>query len=184
MTKKKNELFEWTKAILFAILIAVGIRTFLFTPIVVDGESMVPTLHNADRMVVSKLGTPDRFDIVVFHADEYNDYIKRVIGLPGDEIEYKNDVLYINGKAYEEKYLDQSKKEVKALYGEDALLTEDFTLEELWGYKTVPEGTIFVMGDNRRNSKDSRHIGVVSLDKVVGNTNVIYWPLSDVKIVK
>nr|WP_295973114.1 signal peptidase I [uncultured Bacillus sp.] len=184
MTKKKNEIFEWTKAILFAVLIAFVIRTFVFTPIVVDGESMEPTLKNADRMVVSKIGTPDRFDIIVFHADKTEDYIKRVIGLPGDKIEYKNDVLYINGKAYEEEYLEDSKKEIKQLFGEDVLLTEDFTLKDLWGYETVPENTIFVMGDNRRNSKDSRHIGVIPLDKVVGNTNVIYWPPKDMQIVE
>lgn len=184
MKKKKNEFFEWAKAIILAILIAFAIRTFLFTPIVVDGESMVPTLHNADRMVVAKFGTPKRFDIVVFHADQTNDYIKRVIGLPGDKIEYKNDVLYINDKAYAEEYLEESKKEMKALYGENAILTEDFTLEELWGYETVPENTIFVMGDNRRNSKDSRHIGVIPLDQVVGNTKLIYWPLKDVQIVE
>ncbi len=183
MTKKKNEFLEWTKAIVVAILLALGIRTFLFTPIVVDGESMFPTLNHQDRMVVSKIGSYDRFDIVVFHADQSNDYIKRVIGLPGDSIEYKNDVLYINGEAHEEKFLEESKQAMKEMYGEDALLTEDFTLKELFGFETVPENSYFVMGDNRRNSKDSRHIGVISKDEIVGDTRVIYWPLKDIQIV-
>lgn len=182
--KKKSELFDWGKSILIAFAIAFIVRTFVFTPIVVDGESMEPTLNNDDRMVVSKIGTPKRFDIIVFHATSEEDYIKRVIGLPGDTIEYKNDVLYINGKAYKEDYLKEKKEEIKEQYGADALLTEDFTLKDYTGFDKVPENTLFVMGDNRRNSKDSREIGVIPLDKVVGSTNVVYWPLKDVQVTK
>ena len=130
MTKEKNELWEWTKALLIAIGLAAIIRYFLFAPIVVDGLSMMPTLHNGDRMIVNKLGKPDRFDIIVFHAPEKKDYIKRVIGLPGDTVEYRNDILYINGEPYEEPYLDEYKKNI-----DDGPLTEDFTLEELQGFK-------------------------------------------------
>ena len=97
---------------------------------------------------------PERFDIVVFHAPEQKDYIKRVIGLPGDKVEYKNDTLYINGKAYSEPYLDEYKDELNG-----GALTDDFTLKDITEEETVPEGEIFVMGDNRRFSKDSRHIG-------------------------
>ncbi|MGP7817523.1 signal peptidase I [Niallia sp. 01092] len=181
--KKKNEALEWGKAIIIAVLLAFVIRYFLFAPIVVDGESMMPTLHDQDRMIVNKLNykisSPKRFDIVVFHAPEGKDYIKRVIGLPGDTIEYKNDTLYVNGKAYKEPYLDEYKKQVI-----DGPLTESFTLEEKTGHKTVPEGELFVMGDNRRDSKDSRHIGTISFEKVLGNTSVIYWPVTDIRIIK
>ena len=100
--KKKNEVWEWAKAILIAFSIAALIRFFLFTPIVVDGESMMPTLNNGDRMVVNKIGydigTPERFEIIVFHAPEQKNYIKRIIGLPGDHIAYEDDQLYINGE--------------------------------------------------------------------------------------
>jgi len=181
--KKKNEVWEWSKALIIAVLLAFVIRYFLFAPIVVDGESMMPTLNDQDRMIVNKLNykisDPKRFDIIVFHAPEGKDYIKRIIGLPGDTLEYKDDVLYINGKAYDEPYLDEYKKQVV-----DGPLTESFTLEEKTGKKTVPEGELFVMGDNRRDSKDSRHIGTVSFDKVLGNTSVIYWPISDIRIIK
>ncbi|HLU21923.1 MAG TPA: signal peptidase I [Bacillaceae bacterium] len=180
MVKGKNELWEWTKALLIAIGLAAVIRYFLFAPIVVDGHSMMPTLHNGDRMIVNKLGKPERFDIIVFHAPEQKDYIKRVIGLPGDTVEYKNDVLYINGVAYEEPYLDKYKAQVK-----DGPLTQDFKLEDLpSGHKTVPEGELFVMGDNRRSSKDSRHIGTIPMDKVIGDTSVVYWPIKDIRYVK
>jgi signal peptidase I len=183
MTKKKGETWEWLKAVMIAVLLAGGIRYFIFAPIIVDGLSMMPTLHDHDRMIVNKLsykiGTPKRFDIIVFHAEEGKDYIKRVIGLPGDHIEYKNDTLYINGKAYKEPYLDQYKKQLI-----DGPLTEPFTLEEITGKKTVPKGYLFVMGDNRRFSKDSRHIGFIPMEKVVGKANIVYWPLSDARIIK
>lgn len=183
MTKKKNEVWEWTKALLVAVALAAVIRYFLFAPIVVDGQSMMPTLKHQDRMIVNKfsyqVGEPERFDIIVFHAPEQKDYIKRVIGLPGDHIEYKDDTLYVNGKAYKEPYLDEYKKMVV-----DGPLTDPFTLEEKIGRKTVPEGELFVMGDNRRYSKDSRHIGTIPMEKVLGKTNVVYWPIEDMRVVK
>lgn len=182
--KEKNELWEWSKALLIAFGIAAIIRFFLFTPIVVDGESMMPTLKNGDRMVVSKIGymvgEPDRFDIVVFHAPEQKNYIKRVIGLPGDIVEYKNDQLYINGKEIEEPYLEQKKSEIT-----EGSLTDDFSLFETAALvDKIPEGYIFVMGDNRRYSKDSRHIGLVAIDEVIGNTNLVFWPFNEIGFVK
>ena len=182
--KEKNELWEWTKALLIAFAIAAFIRYFLFTPIVVDGESMMPTLENGDRMIVNKfnykIGEPKRFDIVVFHAPEQKDYIKRVIGLPGDYIEYKDDQLYINGKPYDEPYLDQYKAEIT-----EGNLTYDFNLKDIDpSLDVIPEGYVFVMGDNRQYSKDSRHIGIVSIDEIIGNTSIVFWPLSEIEIVK
>lgn len=187
--KEKNELWEWSKALLIAFGIAAIIRFFLFTPIVVDGESMMPTLKNGDRMVVNKIGymvgEPDRFDIVVFHAPEQKNYIKRVIGLPGDYVEYKNDQLYVNGKQLTEPYLDKYKSEIT-----EGSLTDDFTIEDIPGFKDIskndkiPEGYIFVMGDNRRYSKDGRHIGLVAIDEVIGNTNIVFWPFEEVGFVK
>ncbi|MFJ7824974.1 signal peptidase I [Psychrobacillus sp. NPDC096623] len=182
--KEKNELWEWSKALLIAFGLAAIIRFFLFTPIVVDGESMMPTLKNGDRMVVNKIGymvgEPDRFDIVVFHAPEQKNYIKRVIGLPGDHVEFNNDQLLINGKVLPEPYLEQYKSQIS-----EGTLTDDFTLEETPAQlNEIPEGYIFVMGDNRRFSKDSRHIGLVAIDEVIGNTNIVFWPLKEIGFVK
>ena len=183
MTKEKsrNEAWEWTKALIIAVALAAVIRYFLLAPIVVDGESMMPTLLDGDRMIVNKLsylvGEPERFDIVVFHAPEGKDYIKRVIGLPGDTVEYKEDTLYVNGERFEEPYLDEFKKQMF-----DGPLTESFTLETITGgLETVPEGHVFVMGDNRRESKDSRHIGFVSIDEIVGKTSFVYWPIEKMR---
>ncbi len=178
--KEKNEIWEWTKALIIAFAIAVLIRYFLFTPIVVDGDSMMPTLVDGDRMIVNKLGELDRFDIVVFHAPEGKDYIKRVIGLPGDYIEYKDDQLYINGKPVDEPYLDEYKSQLT-----EGTLTQDFTLQDIDPtLEAIPEGYVFVMGDNRRYSKDSRHIGIVSEEKIIGKTNIVFWPLSEMQVVE
>src|SRR3954452_12229770 len=109
MAKKKNGIREWIKALIIAVILVTVMRQFFFAPIVVDGFSMMPTLKDTDRMIVNKfsyvIGHPKRFDIIVFQAPEGQDYIKRVIGLPGDKVEYKEDTLYINGKAYAEPYL-------------------------------------------------------------------------------
>ncbi|MEW8971427.1 signal peptidase I [Mesobacillus jeotgali] len=178
MVKERSEMWEWMKAFLIAIVLAFVVRSFLMTPIEVKGASMEPTLHSQERMFVTKIGEPKRFDIVVFHATEDKDYIKRVIGLPGDRVEYKDDVLYINGKPYDEPYLNESKKQIP--YG---LLTGSFTLSETpVGSEVVPEGHVFVLGDNRRNSRDSRHIGAVPIDSIVGTTKFVFYPLKEMKI--
>ncbi|AQQ53744.1 signal peptidase I [Planococcus lenghuensis] len=181
--KQKNELWEWSKALLIAFGLAAIIRFFFFAPIVVDGESMMPTLENGDRMIVNKIGyeigEPDRFDIVVFHADEEKDFIKRVIGVPGDHVAYEDDQLYINGEPVEEPYLE----ELQAIT--EGSLTEDFTLEDVaMGKSTIPEGYVFVLGDNRRASKDSRYIGLVPIDEIVGSTQIVFWPFEDVGFVE
>lgn len=182
--REKNELWEWTKALIIAFTLAAFIRYVLFTPIVVDGESMMPTLHTGDRMVVNKvsykISNIDHSDIIVFHAPEQKDYIKRVIGLPGDTIEYKNDLLYRNGKKIDEPYL----KQFKAAVQDGGTLTEDFTLEEYTKKKVIPKGYVFVMGDNRRNSKDSRHIGLVPESKILGKASMVFWPVEQFGLVK
>ena len=183
MKESNGGVWDIIKTVFIALVLALGIRTFLFTPVLVDGVSMMPTLKDHSRMIVNKIiykiHQPKRFDIVVFHATPTKDYIKRVIGLPGDTVEYKNDVLYINGKPYKEPYLNQYKKETT-----DGPLTEDFNLEEVIGRKTVPKGEVFVLGDNRRVSKDSRIIGAVPMDKILGKADVVFWPFSEAKIAK
>jgi signal peptidase I len=180
--KRKNEVFEWIKALAVAVIIAVVIRSFIFTNYVVEGESMMPTLQNSNRLIVNKIvyhiSEPKRYDIVIFHATPTEDYVKRVIGLPGDKIEYKNDVLYVNGKKVPEPYLNPYKSKLTS--GD---LTQNFTLKKETGSTTVPKGKLFVMGDNRRNSVDSRIFGFVDMTKVVGKVDLRYWPLNEISLV-
>lgn len=185
-TKDKNELLEWVKAIGIAILFAWGVRVFILTPIVVDGASMMPTFENGDKVVVNKIGPRlteyKRFDVIVFEAKEDTNYIKRIIGIPGDRIAYENDELLINGEKYEEPYLDEYKK---ALLGNDTL-THDFTLDQNLGEIAVPEGHYFVLGDNRHNSIDSRDpsVGFVPMDKLLGSAEIVFLPLDNLKLIK
>ncbi|MCY9548668.1 signal peptidase I [Lysinibacillus xylanilyticus] len=172
------------KAIAFALLVAFVIKQFLFTPVLVKGASMMPTLEDQDRVIINKIGpkfkSVDRFDIVVVKMNEEENYIKRIIGLPGDKIEYKDDQLYINGEKYSEPYLDQYKKELK----DSGSLTYDFTLEQILGETTVPEGDYFVLGDNRRVSKDSRvpEVGFIPKEKIMGTTSIICWPIEHIDL--
>lgn len=143
----------------------------------VKGESMMPGIQDGNYLLVSKIGNIKRFDKVTFHAPDYGeDYIKRVIGLPGDSVEMKNDVLYINGKAYNEPYL----KQYKAKLSVDQVLTPDFTLKELTNKTTIPQGYLFVLGDNRSISKDSRSFGLISNKSVTGKVTVRLWPFKEV----
>ena len=166
------------KAIGLAVLFAFGIRFFLFVPIVVEGVSMMPTLEEGDKVGVNKIGVKfadyDRFDVIVFETNEGTNYIKRIIGVPGDHIEYKNDTLFINGTHYEEAYLKDCKK---ALI-DNGTLTENFALESYLGETIVPDGHYFVLGDNRQRSKDSRdpRIGFVPKEEILGTAEAVLFP--------
>ena len=165
-----KEIFEWVQAIVVAIVIAMAIRTFVFTLVNVDGESMEPTLHDSDRLIVTRLAyTPEKGDIIIFRpdCDPEHPYVKRVIAMPGDTIDInkENGDVLINGEIIEEPYI----KEHIRSFG-----TVSFPA-------VVPEDHVFVMGDNRNHSKDSRfqEVGMVSYDSIIGKASFRFWPFSD-----
>ena len=172
-----KEIWSYVKIFLFAIIFAYLINHFLFAPYVVKGQSMHPNLQEENKLVINKLsqfGNYKRFDIIVFHApDEDARFVKRIIGLPGDTIEMKDDTLYINGKVYDESYLTPHDGKSSISY------TGDFTLKELTGYDKVPKGSVFVLGDNRAVSKDSRYFGLLSKDKIIGKAVLRIWPFPE-----
>ncbi|MFF5994631.1 signal peptidase I [Lysinibacillus sp. KU-BSD001] len=182
----KKEIISWLNAIGAAILLTVVLRYFICTPILVDGASMLPTINSGDRVIVNKIGPKisqyDRFDVIVFRVDEDTNYIKRIIGLPGDHIEYKNDELFINGEKFEEHYLEGHKV---ALADED-ILTEDFNLQECLEEEIVPEECYFVLGDNRKSSMDSRNerVGFVPREQIIGTVDVVVWPLHHLSFIQ
>lgn len=181
--RKENETegLEWLKTVGVAIIIAVFLRTFFFSSYIVDGESMMPTLENGNLLIINKvvdeIDDLNLFDVIVFHASSKDDYVKRIIGLPGDTIEYKNDILYVNNKAIQEPYLEKYKKKIKG-----QKLTNDFTLKSITENEVVPENHIFVLGDNRQESYDSRYFGFVPIDNVVGKVNLRYWPIDEINV--
>lgn len=173
--KKPGETWEWIKALIIAVLLALLIRQFLFAPFIVDGESMMPNLLNNERLIVNKIvytfGKPERGEIIVFHATEEKDYIKRVIGLPGDKVQLIDDKLMINDKPVEEPYL-------KAAIARAETEGHHYNNRD-YGPVVVPEGHIIVFGDNRPNSQDSRDLGPISMDRIVGKADLVFWPLSE-----
>lgn len=189
-SKAQKEVFEWVKALAIAGLLVFVIRWFLFAPFIVDGPSMEPNFYTDERLIVNKLiydfRAPKRGEVVVFEVpEEGRDFIKRVIGVPGDKVKYEGDNLYINGKKVEEPYLKESIEAAKAR-GEifnSGGYDKNFPNAKVQS-DIVPEGTILAFGDNRQNSRDGRDIGYVSFDRIIGRADVIFWPLNQVKLVK
>ncbi|MCM3759021.1 signal peptidase I [Sporosarcina aquimarina] len=175
----KKEVYSWIKSIVFAAFIVIVCRLFIFTPVTVQGVSMEPTFEDNNRIVVSKTSKLDRFDTIVFKApDADKQYIKRIIGLPGDRIEMQDDVLYVNGTPYEETYVKRKND------FDLPRITGDFTLQELTGKTTVPKGYLFVLGDNRLKSSDSREYGLISTDSVIGEVKFRFYPLQKTGVPK
>jgi signal peptidase I len=161
-------------------VVALIVREFVFANYIVYGQSMMPTIKDGERIIVNKIDyewrEPERFDLIIFHADEESDYIKRIIGLPGDDIYYENDALYVNGEEVEEDFLEENRSE-----NGPEIFTDDFTLQDLTDELVVPEDHFFVMGDNRKNSIDSRQIGFVPEEEIVGKANMAFWPPQSIR---
>lgn len=160
---KKDKIKKFCKEQLpyiLVIIIVIIFKQFIASPIIVNGESMMNTLHNKDVMILDrityKLSDIKRYDIVV--VDEGSEYIvKRVIGLPGEEVSCQDGMLYVNDK------------KIKDIYGIGE--TDDFN------YK-VPKGEYFVLGDNRENSMDSRYFGSFKRKSILGKTKLVLFPFN------
>lgn len=164
--KEKSEIREWLESAAIAVVLALIIKFFLFEFVLVDGDSMFPTLHDGDRLIVNKLeyriGDPEFQDIIILNYNSQLEFVKRIIGMPGDTIEIKDSIVYVNGKPLQEDYIDS-----------EPIL--DFAKV------TVPEGSYFVLGDHRNNSKDSRYedVGFVKKDEIVGKVVYRVYPFDD-----
>lgn len=171
-----KELLGWIRDILIAVAIAAVILAF-FKPIIIQQQSMEPNFYSGDYVITSRqaynlFGDPQRGDIIVFKSDLYTDegeaknLIKRIIGLPGDTVEIIDGEVYLNGEMLNEEYIKEP-----GLSGEMEAVT-------------VPEGELFVMGDNRRVSQDSRSgaVGTISQNTIVGKVVVRVYPFSQFKV--
>lgn len=173
MAQPKSELREYLEAGVIAVALAFLIITFVAQSYVVQGASMEPSLHNGERLLVDKLTyrfrDPQRGEIIVFRypADPGRKFIKRIIGLPGDRIEIHDQTVFLNGEPLTEPYINGP------TYGEFSAVV-------------VPPNHYFVLGDNRNNSEDSRYpdVGAVPQRSIVGRSLAIYWPLSDMSVVR
>jgi signal peptidase I len=171
--RRRRALIDWVIVIGVALLVAFLVRTFVLAHFVVDGTSMASTLHDGDRVFVNKLSyrlhDPNRGDVVVLHeirGTTDRDLIKRVIALPRETIEVRNCEVTIDGKKLDEPYLDPEVV-TPGNCGGDLAPT------------VVPDEHVFVMGDNRGGSLDSRNLGPIDESDLVGRAFVVFWPRSD-----
>lgn len=168
--KARREAYDWIQSLISALLICVLVFVFVLRIMDVHGTSMFPTLNNGDKVLVSDLFyEPSRGDIVVFKKDSYDDnkaLVKRVVAVAGDvvNIDFEKGVVYVNGEALEEDYID--------------VLTT--TKIDFIGPQTVPDNCLFVMGDNRNASTDSRdkRIGMVDKRLVIGKVLLVVYPFN------
>lgn len=184
MTSEKSKLREYTEAIIIAVAIAFFIRTFIIQAFKIPSGSMKPTLQIGDHILVTKfsygikipllrktlfsVSDPKRGDIVVFiyPEDRSKDFVKRVVGVSGDTLEIKNKKIYLNGLPYSDGH---------GVYMDDMIIPGAAQPRDNFGPVTVPTGSLFVMGDNRDQSYDSRFWGFVDKRDVLGKALIIYW---------
>ena len=169
-----RNLVEWVGIVVGALIVALVVKTFLIQAFFIPSLSMYPTLDKGDRVLVNKLSYKlhdvHRGDLVVFErppgqpASTIKDLIKRVVGLPGESIEARSGVVYIDGKRISEPYLV------------DGVTTENLPRQK------VPQGEVFVMGDNRGDSADSRVFGPIDEDSIVGRAFIRVWPIPDIHL--
>lgn len=196
----KNFLKEWG-ALLLIMILFFGSRLLLWQPVKVDGHSMDPTLADKERLLVISHTKIDRFDIVVANETENGvkkQIVKRVIGLPGDTISYKDDVLTVNGKTVDEPYLVtyqklfkkdklQSTYSYNSLFQELAESSSAFTTDSSGSSSftvKVPKGQYFLLGDDRIVSRDSREVGTFEKSTIVGEVKFRFWPFNKIGTLK
>lgn len=178
--KLLRSILSWVVPIVIAVILVVGIRTYLFEVVQVSGDSMTPNLADKERMIVVKPLTIKRLSVIVFdayggdpNATPGTNYVKRVIGLPGDKVVSKNGYIYVNNRKINQSFISPTERTAG---------TGNWTLSELaqehhWKYtgNAVPKGHYFVLGDHRSVSEDSRAWGYVDANKVMGVVKIPFW---------
>lgn len=176
--KAYKVLLELAETLVIAGAIFVVIYAFLVRPFQVTGQSMFPTFKNGEyvftNLLSQRFGPLDRGDVIVFKAppSEDKDYIKRIIGIPGDRVKIEGGKVFLNGKLLNEPYIDTTIRTDARGFAQEG--------QEI----SVSESSYFVMGDNRPFSSDSRDWGLVTFDKVIGKSALVYWPINSARFVE
>lgn len=173
MEKKNKSIIKEILSYVFIILLVIVIRVFIFDPVRVDGPSMNNTLEDGQVLILNKFiyrkEDIKRYDIVVIKRDNGEKIIKRVIGLPNETIEIKDNKVYANGKLLDSSFTSS--------------ISEDFDISEV-GFEKVPGDSYFVLGDNREISLDSRVLGPIKKEKILGKASIRIWPINKIGSVK
>lgn len=176
--KPKSAFREYAEALIIAIILALVIRQFVVQAFKIPSGSMMPTLLIGDHILVSKLNywftDPEKGDIVVFRfpKDKKRDFIKRIIGEPGDEIQIVSKVVYVNDVPLKESYV---------MHNDDSSIDGSYSSRDNFSRVVVPPGHYFMMGDNRDNSMDSRYWGFLERKAIKGRAFLIYWSWNKIK---
>ncbi|MEI5990137.1 signal peptidase I [Enterococcus crotali] len=169
--KQKKLLFELLITLVVTTLLVVLISVFLLAFPKVEGYSMVPTLNDQERLIVYKPAKIERFDLIYIKNKLGETSIRRVIGLPGEEIQYKGNELYINNELKAERFITRNEEQSE----EPAVA--DFKLKDILGVSNVPKSQYFVLGDNREYATDSREYGFIETKDIVGVVKIRFFPL-------
>lgn len=180
-----KEIISWVIPILVGLLIALLVKNYLFQVVRVDGTSMQPNLENNERVFVWKPEKIKRLSVIVFDAHgedpvatQSTDYVKRVIGLPGDTINYRDGVLYVNGKEVPQKFISENqRKQGTGANWSLASIAKKYGWDK--GPTEVPADSYFVLGDHRSVSNDSRYWGFVKKSKIDGTVKAPFWLSKD-----
>ncbi|KQN96770.1 signal peptidase I [Paenibacillus sp. Leaf72] len=176
--KRFKALLDWICSVGLCIVVVLIIQNFIILPTVVIGDSMKSTLSDSERFFANRFiyyfKDPKAGDIITFHGDESQDYVKRVIAVGGQTVEIIDDELYVNSVLVEESYIE--------LLRQRAIDEGRKKFMNNFGPYVVPDDEIFVMGDNRNNSYDSRDFGSITKDKIIGKAELVFWPLKDIRM--
>lgn len=181
---KKKRKSSFLKQVMIELFITIGIAVILFTFVChftiavpsIEGYSMTPTIDNGERVLVNKFGKIKRFSLVYFHIPGKKELaVRRVIGLPNEEVKYKNDQLLVNSEEIAERFLTEQKNDAKQ---QAFLFTTDFSVAQKTNRREIPNDSYLVMGDNRLYATDSRQFGLINRKDIVGVVEARIFPLT------
>lgn len=178
MRKIGSFVVELVQVVVFAVSIFLFVYLLVLQPHKIQGSSMEPNFHDGEYLLTDKLsyrlGEPNRGDVIVFRAPPSftNEFIKRILGLPGDKIMVKDGDVYVNGKLVEESYIPEE------------FITRQGQFVQNGEEVEVPDNQYFVLGDNREHSQDSRSIGFIDKKYITGRAWVVYWPVKDMGVIE
>ncbi len=180
MEKQENPIIEFIKSLVISVVFVFVLTQWIIKPIQVNQSSMYPTLKDQQlgfsNILMYQLFGLNRFDVVIFYAPQIDDYlVKRVIALEGETVEFKDNILYIDGIAYEENFInEQYKADIMDQFG---YFNRDF------GPLTVGEGEVFLVGDNRMYSVDSRDYGAFQVSDIICKDVIVFYPFNEIHFV-
>ncbi|OEG16944.1 signal peptidase I [Enterococcus termitis] len=174
--KRKRLIFEWSITLGISLILLIIINISTFSVVTVDGYSMTPTINDQDKLFVFKWGKVNRFQLIYFKDPKKNEVsVRRIIGLPGERIEYREGILYVDNSQVPERFIEAIDEAT------EEPITGNFTLDEILEVGSIPEGHYFVLGDNRQYATDSRYYGFIDEKSIIGVAKARIFPFHNMR---